>query len=126
MLKNADVVLLCDGLQKQILERPNMQQIQVYHFIAVFYQMKDRFSRFAWAHYKDFDLVQQEQVLNLLMQTIDRNEFTQCEGGDTSKKRTSQQMTSSSSDKTDEAPNVLRNKLVTVNSNEISAAISLV
>lgn len=56
MLKNADVVLLCDGLQKQILERPNMQQIQVYHFIAVLYQMKDRFSRFAWAHYKEFEL----------------------------------------------------------------------
>lgn len=35
-------------------------------------------------------------------------------------------MTSSSSEKTDEGPNVLRNKLVTVNSSEICAAISLV
>lgn len=51
--------------------------------------MKDRFSRFAWAHYKDFDLGEQEKVLSLLLQSIDRNEFTQCEDGETTKKRNS-------------------------------------
>jgi len=87
MLAPHDVVLLCDGLQKQIKNKPNVLQMHVYHLVAVLYSMKDRFNRFAWEVYQFFNLNEQETVLNLLRQTIPDNSFVFTESDEVSKKR---------------------------------------